>query len=134
MRHSFWPEDYYPLRKDAAPPEDFKDDGTPFPFLPVDGEGVYEIPVGPVHAGHHRAGPFPLQRGRRDGDQSARCASFSPTKAPRSSSKGRPPAEGVELAERISGDTTIGHSLAYCQALEALAGLRSPRSARAICA
>ena len=28
----------------------------------------------------------------------------------------------MELAERISGDTTIGHSLAYCQALEALAG------------
>ena len=36
--------------------------------------------------------------------------------------RGARPADGVELAERISGDTTIGHSLAYCQALEALAG------------
>jgi Ni,Fe-hydrogenase III large subunit len=35
----------------------------------------------------------------------------------------------VELAERISGDTTIGHSLAYCQALEALAGTEVPRHA-----
>jgi Ni,Fe-hydrogenase III large subunit len=36
----------------------------------------------------------------------------------------------VELAERISGDTTIGHSLAYCQALETLAGTEAPRRAR----
>ena len=47
--------------------------------------------------------------------------------------EGRLPADGVELAERISGDTTIGHSLAYCQALEALAGMEVP-SARAISA
>src|SRR2546430_11861826 len=39
------------LRKDFRQPEKFEDDGTPFPFMPVGGEGVYEIPVGPVHAG-----------------------------------------------------------------------------------
>ncbi|MBO0720946.1 MAG: hypothetical protein J2P41_08985, partial [Blastocatellia bacterium] len=44
--------------------------------------------------------------------------------------EGRLPAEGVELAERISGDTTIGHSLAYCQALEALGGIEVPVRAR----
>src|SRR4030095_13035387 len=36
----------------------------------------------------------------------------------------------VELPERISGDTTIGHSLAYCQALEALAATEVPERAR----
>jgi Ni,Fe-hydrogenase III component G len=51
VRHAFWPPDYFPLRKDAVLPEHFTDDGTPFPFQPVAGEGVYEIPVGPVHAG-----------------------------------------------------------------------------------
>src|SRR5262249_45157932 len=50
VRHAFWPEDYHPLRKDAAP-RTFIDDGQPFPFREVAGEGVYEIPVGPVHAG-----------------------------------------------------------------------------------
>ncbi|MBI3733279.1 MAG: NADH-quinone oxidoreductase subunit C, partial [Chloroflexi bacterium] len=58
VRHGFWPADYFPLRKDAAPPEQFEDDGTPFPFLPVGGEGVYEIPVGPVHAGIIEPGHF----------------------------------------------------------------------------
>ena len=46
--------------------------------------------------------------------------------------EGRAPADGVELAERISGDTTIGHSLAYCQALEALAGVEVPARAQYI--
>ncbi len=36
----------------------------------------------------------------------------------------------MELAERISGDTTIGHSLAYCQALEKLAGTEVPARAK----
>jgi Ni,Fe-hydrogenase III large subunit len=36
----------------------------------------------------------------------------------------------VELAERVSGDTSVGHALAYCQALEAAAGVRLPARAR----
>jgi Ni,Fe-hydrogenase III component G len=51
VRHGFWPDDYFPLRKDAAP-RPLVDDGRGFPFGQVAGEGVFEIPVGPVHAGH----------------------------------------------------------------------------------
>lgn len=36
VRHGFWPETYYPLRKDAAPPGPFKDEGQPFPFQQVE--------------------------------------------------------------------------------------------------
>jgi Ni,Fe-hydrogenase III large subunit len=36
----------------------------------------------------------------------------------------------VELAERVSGDTTIGHSLAFCQALEAATGVQVPERAK----
>ncbi|MBE3033850.1 MAG: NADH-quinone oxidoreductase subunit C, partial [Actinobacteria bacterium] len=57
VRHGFWPDDYYPLRKDATARE-FADDGRPFPFTAVGGEGVYEIPVGPVHAGVIEPGHF----------------------------------------------------------------------------
>src|SRR3989449_8506311 len=44
--------------------------------------------------------------------------------------EGRTPAEGVELAERVSGDTTVGHALAHCQAVEALADVEVPARAR----
>jgi Ni,Fe-hydrogenase III large subunit/Ni,Fe-hydrogenase III component G len=129
VRHAFWPEDYFPLRKDASPPDDFKDDGTPFPFLPVGGEGVYEIPVGPVHAGVIEPGHFRFSVvGETVIDLKIRL--YFKHKGTEKLFEGRLPAEGVELAERISGDTTIGHSLAYCQALESLAGTEVPERAR----
>ena len=129
VRHGFWPESYQPLRKDATLPENFTDDGTRFPFLPVGGEGVYEIPVGPVHAGIIEPGHFRFSVvGETVIDLKIRL--YFTHKGTEKLFEGRLPAEGVELAERISGDTTIGHSLAYCQALEALAGCHAPARAR----
>jgi Ni,Fe-hydrogenase III large subunit/Ni,Fe-hydrogenase III component G len=129
VRHAFWPEDYFPLLKDSVPPAEFKDDGTPFPFQQVGGEGVYEIPVGPVHAGIIEPGHFRFSVvGETVIDLKIRL--YFTHKGTEKLFEGRLPAEGVELAERISGDTTIGHSLAYCQALEALAGTQAPARAR----
>ena len=129
VRHAFWPEDYFPLRKDFVQPEKFVDDGTPFPFMPVGGEGVYEIPVGPVHAGVIEPGHFRFSVvGETVIDLKIRL--YFTHKGTEKLFEGRAPAEGVELAERISGDTTIGHSLAYCQALESLAGVDIPARAK----
>ena len=60
VRHGFWPEDYFPLRRDTLQ-RSFEDDGRPFPFGQVEGPGVYEIPVGPVHAGIIEPGHFRFQ-------------------------------------------------------------------------
>lgn len=129
VKHAFWPADYHPLRKDAPPPQPFTDDGTPFPFLPVGGEGVYEIPVGPVHAGVIEPGHFRFSVvGETVIDLKIRL--YFTHKGTERLFEGRTPEEGVALAERISGDTTVGHALAYCQALEALAGCAVPPVAR----
>jgi Ni,Fe-hydrogenase III large subunit/Ni,Fe-hydrogenase III component G len=129
VRHAFWPEAYFPLLKDAVAPENFKDDGTPFPFQQVGGEGVYEIPVGPVHAGIIEPGHFRFSVvGETVIDLKIRL--YFTHKGTEKLFEGRLPIEGAELAERISGDTTIGHSLAYCQALEALTGTEVPMRAR----
>jgi Ni,Fe-hydrogenase III large subunit/Ni,Fe-hydrogenase III component G len=129
VRHAFWPEDYFPLRKDSVPPEKFEDDGTPFPFKPVGGEGVYEIPVGPVHAGIIEPGHFRFSVvGETVIDLKIRL--YFTHKGTEKLFEGRWPTDGVELAERISGDTTIGHSLAYCQAVEALARCDVPARAK----
>src|SRR5262249_1287321 len=128
VRHGFWPEDYYPLRKDAAA-RDFRDDGRPFPFTEVGGEGVYEIPVGPVHAGVIEPGHFRFSVvGATIIDMQARR--YWPHKGTEKVVEGRAPAEGVELAERVSGDTSVGHALAFCQALESATGMTAPERAR----
>ena len=57
VRHRHWPVGWYPLRRDAGPAPEFTG-SDPFPFVTVDGPGVYEIPVGPVHAGLIEPGHF----------------------------------------------------------------------------
>jgi Ni,Fe-hydrogenase III large subunit/Ni,Fe-hydrogenase III component G len=124
VKHGFWPDDYFPLRKDAARRE-FTDDGRPFPFTEVGGEGVYEIPVGPVHAGVIEPGHFRFSvMGETIIDMKSRL--YFTHKGTEKLFEGRRPADGVELAERVSGDTTIGHALAYCRAIEAAAVVDVP--------
>jgi Ni,Fe-hydrogenase III large subunit/Ni,Fe-hydrogenase III component G len=119
VKHAFWPDDYFPLRRDAGKPG-FADDGRAFPFTEVGGEGVYEIPVGPVHAGVIEPGHFRFSvMGETIIDMKSRL--YFTHKGTEKLFEGRDPADGVELAERVSGDTTIGHGLAYCQAVEAAA-------------
>ena len=128
VRHGFWPADYFPLRKDAVPRE-FTDDGLPFPFTEVGGEGVYEIPVGPVHAGVIEPGHFRFSVvGETIIDMKSRL--YFTHKGTEKLFEGRQPEAGVELAERVSGDTTVGHALAFCQALEAAASTLVPDRAR----
>jgi len=129
VRHAFWPDNYFPLLKDAGPAPPFEDEGTPFPFRSVGGEGIYEIPVGPVHAGVIEPGHFRFSVvGETVVDLKIRL--YFTHKGTEKLFEGRLPNEGVELAERISGDTTVGHSLAYCQSLESLAGTEIPERAR----
>ena len=128
VRHAFWPTDYFPLRKDAGARQ-FDDDGRPFPFMEVSGEGVYEIPVGPVHAGVIEPGHFRFSVvGETIVDMKARL--YWTHKGTEKLFEGRAPADGVELAERVSGDTAVGHALAFCQALEAASGTEVPERAR----
>ena len=130
VRHGFWPETFYPLRHDAVVPE-FEDDGRPFPFTAVEGEGVYEIPVGPVHAGVIEPGHFRFNvLGETILKMRARL--YFTHKGTEHLFVGRQPAEAVALAERVSGDTSVGHALAFCQAVEALAGVDVPVRAKAL--
>jgi hypothetical protein len=53
-----WPADVFPLRKSFAANQTFACDEDRYPFVKVEGEGVHEIPVGPVHAGTIEPGHF----------------------------------------------------------------------------
>jgi len=123
--HQHWPRNYHPMRHDATPSPTFDERGEPFPFVAVEGPGVYEIPVGPVHAGLIEPGHFRFSVvGETIVAMKARL--WFVHKGIERLFEGRAPVDGVELAERISGDTAVGHSLAYCLAVEEALGLRVP--------
>ena len=123
--HQYWPEGYHPLRRDTGPRTDFVDAGEPFPFRHVEGEGIFEITVGPVHAGIIEPGHFRFSvEGETIVNLETRLGFVH--KGTEKLFEGLPFDQAPALAERISGDTSLGHVLAFCQALEALAGCPVP--------
>ncbi|HLU44521.1 MAG TPA: NADH-quinone oxidoreductase subunit C [Natronosporangium sp.] len=128
VRHDHWPRGWYPMRRDAGPPPEFGEE-QPFPFLTVEGPGVYEIPVGPIHAGLIEPGHFRFSVvGETILKLKARL--WYVHRGVERLFAGREVADGIPLAERVSGDTAVGHTLAYCRAVEDALGLEVPSEAR----
>ncbi len=117
VRHFHWPRGWYPMLSDAGAPPAFGDVEGPYPFSAVTGPGVYEIPVGPVHAGMIEPGHFRFSVvGETILKLKARL--WFVHRGVEKLFEGRTPEDGVVLAERVSGDTSVGHALAFCLAVE----------------
>lgn len=130
VRHPAWPAAWHPMRADAGPVPPFDPDPEPFPFLAVEGPGVYEIPVGPVHAGLIEPGHFRFSVvGETILKLKARL--WYVHKGIEKLFEQRTPARGMPLAERVSGDTAVGHSLAYARAVEDAADIHLPTRTQA---
>ncbi|WP_240677235.1 hydrogenase large subunit [Actinacidiphila soli] len=90
---------------------------------------MYEIPVGPVHAGLIEPGHFRFSVvGETILKLKARL--WFVDKGIEKLFQGRTIERGLPLAERISGDTAVGHALAYCLAVEEATGAPVPEQAR----
>lgn len=125
VHHQHWPDGWYPMRHDAGPTPAPDDTLEPFPFMRVEGPGVYEIPVGPVHAGLIEPGHFRFSViGETIITMKARL--WFVHKGIEKLFESRDPNDGIALAERVSGDTAIGHSLAYSLAVEDALGVEVP--------
>jgi Ni,Fe-hydrogenase III large subunit/Ni,Fe-hydrogenase III component G len=130
VRHGHWPTSYHPMLADADPAPDFGGHAG-FPFDEVTGKGIYEIPVGPVHAGLIEPGHF---RFSVVGETIVRMYQrlYFVHRGVEKLFEGRTVAEGLPLAERISGDTAVGHSLAYAMAVEDALGIEVPERDRLV--
>jgi hypothetical protein len=107
--HQHWPEGWYPMRHDVGPPPPFGETDEPYPFLTVAGTGVYEIPVGPIHAGLIEPGHFRFSVvGETILKLKARL--WFVHKGIEKLAEGKLIADALPLAARVSGDTTVGHT------------------------
>ena len=103
----------------------------PYRFLKVKGEGVCEVPVGPVHAGIIEPGHF---RFSVVGDTvlHLELRHFYTHKGTEALFEGTPIMDGPMLAESVSGDNCFAHAVAYCQAIENAFGVSVPPRGRAL--
>ena len=130
--HDGWPKGLFPLRKafDARqrPPVEPAEE---FPHLLVEGEGVLEVPVGPIHAGIIEPGHFRFSTvGESILNLEARL--FYTHRGLEKRIEGLPIADAFYVAERICGVCSVAHGLGFCEAAEQVAGIAVPARARVL--
>jgi Ni,Fe-hydrogenase III large subunit len=124
LNHGAWPADFFPLRPGCARPGAFGD-VKDYPFVTVQGDGVHEVAVGPVHAGTIEPGHF---RFSVVGEKVLRLEERLgyTHKGIEKRFTELEPLAACRLAGRISGDSTVAFTWAYCMALEAATGVAVP--------
>ncbi|HEY2401612.1 MAG TPA: hypothetical protein VGI23_14765 [Steroidobacteraceae bacterium] len=125
LRHGAWSQSYRPLIDPL--PEVLATGPTvdSYDFVRVEGDGVHEIAVGPVHAGTIEPGHF---RFSVVGEKVLRLEERLGYvhKGIELRFTQLPILEAHRLAARVSGDSAVAFSWAYCQALEGMSGAEAP--------
>ncbi len=125
LRHAAWPANSFPLRHDFVALTSRSDELDNYAFVEVEGQGVHEIPVGPVHAGIIEPGHFRFSVvGEKVLHLEARLGYTH--KGIEKRFTGLTLQQGARLAGRVSGDSTVAYSWAYAMAAESIANVVPP--------
>lgn len=126
LHDEVWPEGNYPLRKDfrITQPGDLSD----YAFGRVEGEGIFEVPVGPVHAGIIGPGHFRFSVAGEPIINLELRLGFT-HRGVEKLFEGKLYTDAVGLSECVSGDSSFAHSLAFTQAAEKISGVTVPAQA-----
>ena len=130
-----WPIDQFPLRRDFVPSPAWEPGQEEYDFVKVEGDGVHEIPVGPVHAGIIEPGHFRFQIVGEKVLRLEERLGYA-HKGIEKRFEALPMLDAGRLAGRVSGDSTVAYAWAYAQAVECLARTVPPPRAswlRALC-
>ena len=130
--HETYPENFHPLKKSFVngpiPTKPSIDPADEYPFRKVNGEGVYQVPVGPVHAGIIEPGHFRFSViGETIFNLEVRM--FYKHRGIEKLAEGKSPEWCIRIAEAVSGDESVANATAFCMAVEKIS--RIPVSDRA---
>ncbi len=132
--HECYPPDLYPLRRDRSSDDiqraiqNHQQGAETSAPPPPDGEWL--LPVGPIHAGIIEPGRFLFRLAGEVVEELDIRLGYTHKGLERLFQTQHTLADGWRLAEHVSGDSAFAHSLAYCRAAEALAGVQPPAQAQ----
>ena len=129
--HENWPLGLYPLRKDFNVDQEILEANVPCPMASVQGEGVFEVPVGPIHAGIIEPGHF---RFSQSGEQIINLDAklFFTHRGIEKGMEGLPLELALYQVERICGACSVSHAISYSQAIETMAKVQITPQAESI--
>jgi len=120
LHDEVWPEGNFPLRKDFK--KMIPGSTGEYKFGRVEGDGIFEVPVGPVHAGIIGPGHFRFSvAGEPIVNLEARLGFTH--RGVEKLFEGKSCSDAVRLAECVSGDSVFAHSLAFATAVEKISGM-----------
>ncbi|MCX5750965.1 MAG: NADH-quinone oxidoreductase subunit C [Candidatus Saganbacteria bacterium] len=127
LHDEVWPNGFFPLRKNFVPP---KETGTlgEYKFTKVEGDGIFEVPVGPVHAGIIGPGHFRFSVAGEPIINLEIRLGFT-HRGIEKLMEGKTVEEALQISECVSGDASFAHSWALCHAIEKIYGLKIPERA-----
>jgi Ni,Fe-hydrogenase III large subunit len=126
--HENWPEEIHPM---LETPKEIPWANRDYPFLKVQGQGVCEVAVGPVHAGIIEPGHFRFSV-MGDVVLHLELRHFYTHKGTEKLLQGSSADSAVMIVESVSGDNCFAHAVAYCQAVENACGVPAPSRCAAI--
>ncbi|TBR19780.1 hypothetical protein EPO66_00525, partial [bacterium] len=120
LHDEVWPQGNYPLLKDF---KNLKEGNlSEYKFTRVEGSGIFEVPVGPVHAGIIGPGHFRFSAAGEPIINLEIRLGFT-HRGVEKLFEGKVCSEAVQLSECVSGDSAFAHSLAFTHAVEKIFGL-----------
>jgi Ni,Fe-hydrogenase III large subunit len=114
LDHGHWPQS----RPMALRPDDLRGRSEPQEFLPVEGEDLDQIPLGPIHGGIEPASHLHIT-GRGETITRLESRLGYTHKGTLSLMRGKSPRAAARFAARLSGEATVAHAIAFAQATEA---------------
>ena len=96
-----------------------------YEMMTSSGEGLFEVPVGPIHAGIIEPGHFRFsQAGEAMLQLDAKL--FFTHRGLEKALEGKTPSEAMTIIERICGACSVANTLSFCQAVEKLSEAKVP--------
>ncbi len=128
LLHDRYENDFFPLRNSSSKAVPTARTGK-YEFLEVKGEGVFELPVGPIHAGVIEPGHFRFScRGETIVNLELQLGWLHRGVEKRVTEV--PWRKARFVAEAASSDTAVGNSLAHAIAIESLFDIEAPEAAQ----
>ena len=116
IKQERFPKDIYPLRKDFTKKEIEFSDYEPYQYEEIGGDGVYVVPVGPIHAGIIEPGHFQFSQAG-EAILHLEVRHFYKYRAIEKMVEGKNPFEVKKIVERISGNESVAYQIAYFEIL-----------------